>query len=330
MLETRFTREYGTDVPIVSAGMAFVARAPLVAAVSSAGGFGTLGASGMRPELLEAELAAIRAATDRPFGVNLIPRFAEDEHVAVCADARVPVLTFFWDDPAPAWIDTVKGAGARVWIQVGSVAEAEAARDAGADAVIAQGSEAGGHNRSTAATTSLLPAVIEAVAPTLVLAAGGIADGRGLAAVLALGADAAVLGTRFVASDEADAHPEYQRRIVEARSGDTVHHWIFGLDFPDAPVRGLRNEIVREFEGSDRPPPYHALDPATLPAVGTADVFGTEVQLTRFVGLPPTRGASGDFEQMSLLAGECSALIDSVEPAGELVRRIAEQAAALR
>lgn len=329
MLETRFTREYGVELPIVSAGMAFVARAPLAAAVSLAGGFGTLGAAGMPPDLLEAEIAAIRAVTDRPFGVNLIPRFAGPEAVELCAAARVPVVTFFWDEPGAGWLDTLHAAGSRVWAQVGSVAEAVAAVDSGVDAVIVQGSEAGGHNRSSAATMTLLPSVVDAVAPALVLCAGGVADGRGLVAALALGADAAVLGTRFVASDEADAHPEYRRRIVAAGVEDTRRHWIFGFDFPDAQVRGLRNEIVREWEDRDRPPPYEGLDPAAQPVVGTASVYGQELPLTRFLGFPPTAGASGDFEQMSLLAGETAGLVKDQAPALEIVARISREARAV-
>ncbi len=327
-LRTRFTDAYGVDVPIVSAGMAFVARAPLAAAVSGAGGFGLIGSSGMPAELLEREIAAVRAATDRPFGVNLIPRFAGPELIELCAAERVPVVVFFWDDPQPGWIELLTEAGVHVWTQAGSVAEATAAVAAGARAVVVQGSEAGGHNRSSAGTIALVPAVVDAVAPSLVLAAGGIADGRGVAAVLALGADAAVLGTRFVASEEADAHPEYQRRILAAGVADTARHWIFGFDFPDAPVRGLRNAIVREWEGRDRPPPYRELDPAEQPVIGAADVYGRELPLARFTGLPPTRGATGDFEQMSLLAGESAGLVGATEPAAAIVERLAEEAAA--
>jgi NAD(P)H-dependent flavin oxidoreductase YrpB (nitropropane dioxygenase family) len=328
VLSTRFTREYGVELPIVSAGMAFVARAPLAAAVSGAGGFGTLGVSGMTPEQLEGEIDSVRALTDRPFGVNLIPRFATDDALHVCAAARIAAVTFFWDDPQPSWIEMLKAAGVSVWVQVGSVEEAESAVAAGADALIVQGGEAGGHNRSAAGTMSLVPNVVDAVTPVLVLAAGGIADGRGLAAALALGADAGVLGTRFLVSDESDAHPEYQDRIVAAGVADTARHGIFGFDFPDAPVRGLRNAIVREWEGRDRPPPYEGLDPGDQPVVGQASVYGQELPLTRFTGLPPVRGAEGDFDQMSLLAGETAGLVGERRPAAELVRELAEQAAA--
>src|SRR3712207_2733706 len=154
-LRTRLTEEYGLEAPIVSAGMAFVSRAPLVAAVSRAGALGTLGASAMPPDLLISEVAEIRAATDRPFAVNVIPRFGTDELVAAIAEARVPVVTFFWDDPAEAWVRTLADAGTRVWMQVGSPEEARRAVALGADALVVQGAEAGGHNRSVASTMTL-------------------------------------------------------------------------------------------------------------------------------------------------------------------------------
>jgi NAD(P)H-dependent flavin oxidoreductase YrpB (nitropropane dioxygenase family) len=326
MLQTRFTREYDVELPVISAGMAFVARAPLAAAVSAAGGFGTLGATGMPVELLEAEIAAIRVQTDRPFGVNFIPRFIEEAHIVAAAAARVPAVTFFWDDPDPGWIEILREAGTRVWIQVGSPEQARQAVASGADAVIAQGHEAGGHNLAAAGTIALVPAVVDAVAPVPVFAAGGIADGRGLVAALALGAQAAVFGTRFVASEEADANPGYQQWIVDAPVDATARHQIFGFDFPDAAVRGMRNAIVREYEGKDDPPPYHGLEPESQPVIGTANLFGQEMPMARFTGLPPTRAATGDLEQMSLLAGESTGLVHDIRPAAEIVARIAAEA----
>jgi NAD(P)H-dependent flavin oxidoreductase YrpB (nitropropane dioxygenase family) len=325
-MRTRLSEEYGLAVPVVAAGMAFIARAPLAAAVSAAGGLGTIGASAMPPELLEAEIAAVRAVTDRPFAVNIIPRFAGPELIA--AAAGVPVVTFFWDDPDPAWLETLHDAGTRVWFQVGSPAEAVAAVDAGADAVVAQGIEAGGHNRSVAGTMTLVPAVTDAVAVP-VIAAGGVADGRGLAAVLALGADGALLGTRFLMSAEADAAAAYRERIAAAGVGDTARNNVFGLEFPDATVRGLRTAIVAEYEGRDQPAPYAGLDPAELPVIGATSMFGQEMALRRFNGFPPVAAATGDFDQMSLLAGETAGLIGDVRPAAEIVAAIAAEAEAL-
>ena len=324
-MRTAFTEEYGLDIPVASAGMAFVARAELAAAVSAAGGIGVLGGTAMPPALLEQEIAAVRAATDRALGVNFIPRFCEAEHIDLCAGLRVPVVSFFCDAPERAWVDELHAAGTRVWMQVGAVDEAARAVEMGADVVIVQGIEAGGHNRSTAGTFTLVPAVVDAIAPVPVLAAGGVADGRGVVAAVALGAEGAWIGTRFLASAEADAHRDYKARLVDAGVHDTARHWVFGLDFPDAPVRGLRNRIVIEHEGADRPPPYEGLDPASLPVIGTADVFGQTVPLVRYTGLPPTSGATGDLEQMSLLAGESVGLINDLPTAAEITRRLAAE-----
>ena len=206
--------------------------------------------------------------------------------------------------------------------------EAVAAVEAGADAVVAQGVEAGGHNRSVAGTMTLVPAVADAV-EVPVVAAGGVADGRGLAAALALGADGALLGTRFIMSAEADAAPAFQGRVADASVGDTARHNVFGIDFPDATVRGLRNAIVAEHEGHDDPAPYASLDPAGLPVIGATSLFGQEIPLQRFNGLPPVASTTGDFDQMSLLAGETAGLIGDVRSAAGIVAAIAAEAEAL-
>lgn len=324
-MRTAFTEEYQLKIPVASAGMAFVARANLVAAVSASGGIGVLGATAMPAALLEKEIAAIRATTDRSFGVNFIPRFGVAEQVGLCARLKVPVVSFFWDSPEKAWIDELHAAGTKIWMQVGSVEEAVHAVGMGADLIVVQGIEAGGHNRSTAATFTLVPAVVDAISPVPVLAAGGIADGRGVVAAIALGAEGVWVGTRFLASTEADAHEGYKARLVQAGVDGTKRHWVFGLDFPNASVRGLRNRIVIDHEGADQPPPYEGLDATNLPQIGTADVFGQAVPLAKYTGLPPTSGATGDLEEMSLLAGESVGLITEVLSAADVARRFADE-----
>ena len=150
ILRTRLTDAYDLKVPFVNAGMAFVATAPLATAVCKAGGMGMIGIAAMPPEFLQAQIDEIRQGTSQPFGADIITRFSTSEQIDVLVQARVPVVAFFWDDPPADWIARLQAAGCKIWIQIGSIAEARAALHLNADALIVQGSEAGGHNRSTA------------------------------------------------------------------------------------------------------------------------------------------------------------------------------------
>ena len=304
MLKTRITDRYGLKVPFINAGMAFIATAPLVRAVCTAGGLGMLGIPAMPPDVLQAAIRDIKAVDPACFGVDIIARFSGIEHIEVCVTEKVPVVVFFWDDAPEEWLSRLRAAGSHVWFQVSSVDEAQAAVRRGAQALVVQGSEAGGHNRAAAATFSLLPAVIDAVPSVPVVAAGGIADCRTVAAALALGADAVWVGTRLLASFEAFAHPQYKDRVVAAGVEDTARHLIFGPEFPDASTRGLRNRIVREWEGRDQPPPYQVVSDSALPVIGQARLYGQEFAMKRFCGFPPTPEFTGDLDEMSLLAGE--------------------------
>ena len=227
MLKTRVTEQYGLKVPFINAGMAFIATAPLARAVCKAGGMGMLGIPAMPPDVLQAAIRDIKAVDPACFGVDIIARFSGIEHIEVCATEKVPVVVFFWDDAPDEWLSRLRAAGSHIWFQVGSVDEAKVALRRGGQGLVVQGSEAGGHNRAAAATFSLLPAVIDAVPSVPVVAAGGIADGRTVAAALALGADAVWVGTRLLASFEANAHPQYKDRVVAAGVEDTARHLIF-------------------------------------------------------------------------------------------------------
>lgn len=304
MLKTRITEQYSLKAPFINAGMAFIATAPLVRAVCQAGGMGMLGTAAMPPSVLQDAIRSVKAVDPACFGVDIIARFSGREHIEVCVREQVPVVVFFWDDPPDEWLSRLRAAGSHIWFQVCSVDEAKAAIGRGAQGLVVQGSEAGGHNRAAAATFSLLPAVIDAVPSVPVVAAGGIADGRTVAAALALGADAVWVGTRLLASFEAYAHPQYKDRVIAASVGDTARHLIFGPEFPDASTRGLRNRIVREWELRDEPPPYKVIPEPDLPIVGQACLYGQPFPMKRFCGFPPTPEFTGDLEEMSLLAGE--------------------------
>ncbi|HEX4032829.1 MAG TPA: nitronate monooxygenase [Solirubrobacteraceae bacterium] len=257
----------------------------------------------------------MRAITDRPFAVNVIPRFGDAELIDAIAEARVAVATFFWDESPAAWVSRLVEVGTRVWCQVGSLEEARSAVAAGADALVVQGAEAGGHNRSTAATMTLVPAVADEVEVP------GHRRRRNRGWTRARGGPRARSGRRDARDPLPDERggrrprrsPGADRRGGRYRYGAPQH---LRRRLPDATVRGLRNAIVAEFEGRDRPAPYAALDPRSLPLVGTTSIYGEEIPLTRFNGLPPVRATTGDLDQMSLLAGETVGLIDGVRPAG--------------
>lgn len=321
MLETRITKKIGFHIPVVSAGMAFVATPPLAAAVSNAGGLGVLGAALLPPEPLRATVRATRALTGRPFGVDLITGFVEDAHIAALAEERVPVVVFFWGLPRREHLAQLHAAGAQVWMQVGGVAEAREAASLGVDALVVQGLEAGGHNRSEGTTFTLLPAVRAAVAHLPLIAAGGITDGRGLVAALALGAEAAWCGTRFLASLEADAHDEYKRRVLAAGAGDTSITTLFGPEWPDQPLRVLRNRVVREWAGREA----EAKKVASAP-IGHTLLGGARVPLPKFSSILPTRDTEGDFEEMLLTAGQSCGSITELRPAAEIVAAMAAEA----
>jgi NAD(P)H-dependent flavin oxidoreductase YrpB (nitropropane dioxygenase family) len=328
-LRTRFTEAYGLSTPIAQAGMAFVGMTPdLAVAVSNAGALGSLGVGLLPPSAMTQIISAIRTGTPGPLNVNFITVFTEQAQIDEVCAAGVAVVSFHWGHPPQAWIDQLHGAGTRVFEQVGSVADAKRAVDDGVDVIVAQGLEAGGHNYATLPTFALVPLVVDAVAPALVLAAGGIADGRGLAAALMLGADGAWIGTRLVATDESGAHDGYKSRLVEADATETVRTALFGPETPQFnPMRVLRNRVVEEWV--DRAAEVPA-DTSALPVIGHVDLGGQQTELHRFSSFVPMRGlTTGDLEEMPLLAGQGVGLVDSVQPAGTVVADMTAQAVAM-
>ena len=320
--DTSFCRLVGIPIPIVQAPIGGLARPELAAAVSQAGGLGMLAMSWSEPDEIDAALARMRELTDRPFGVNLILEWPQEERLRRCLDAGVRIVSFFWGDPSPL-VPIAHAAGAIVLQTVGSAAEARRVVDAGVDAVVAQGWEAGGHVWGEVATLPLVPRVVDAVAPTPVVAAGGIGDGRGLAAVLALGASAGWLGTRFVMSSEVLAHPRYRELLSAANETATVHSTLFDIDWPNAPHRTLRNSTFDSWDVAGRPPSGHR------PGEGeTVATRGDGSAVLRYSSTSLRADVSGDVEAVSLWAGQSVGLVDRVLPAGEIVRQLAEEAAA--
>lgn len=310
----------GCRYPIVLAGMGGVARSELVAAVTEAGGFGFLGMVRELPALIQTEVRRVREHTGRAFGVNLIPAATDavllEAQLAACIDLAVPVVGLFWDISAGI-TQRLRDAGILIVCQIGSVQEAEAAQAGGAHALIAQGCEAGGHVRGEKPLDLLLPEVV-AVARIPVLAAGGIADGVGLAAVLSLGAQGAVIGTAFLATRESFAHDYHKGRIVEAHADDTVLTDAFHINWPiGAPVRVLVNTVTHGERG----------DPFSSARTVIGEEEGRPIYL--FSTDSPLRSMTGDFEAMALYAGRGVGRVNAVISAGDRLRAIVSEAAAI-
>ena len=325
MLTTPLCTTLGIEHPILSAGMGGATGPTLAAAVSNAGGCGQVTITGSGAERSLGLIRQTREMTDRPFAANVILAYGDAEIETALAE-RVPILFLFWGDPAPYVADAHRR-GTKVVVQVGSETEAAAAAEAGVDVIVAQGVEAGGHVRGTTPLFSLIPAVVEAVAPLPVVAAGGIVDGRGLAAALCLGAAGALMGTRFLASEEADVDPGYQARLLAARgSEDTVYSKdLFDVGWPNAPHRVLRNRLVEEWEAAGKPPPGQRADEAA--EIGTRRMWDGSVAPVRiYSSVTATSAFDVDLERMALWAGMTVGLVREVKPAAEIVRETVMEA----
>jgi len=324
--------------PVLSVGFGAGARAELASAVSNAGGFGVLGASGMPPDALRAEVERTRTMTDRPFGINII--IADDpeadleedraffrSQIAAAAEAGASAVVLFWGDAAP-FVPHAHDLGMKVLIQVGSTEEAESARDAGVDAVIAQGLEAGGHVRGGSSTWELLPATVEKLGAMPVVASGGIGDGAGLARALTLGAQGISLGTRFVCSEEADVHPEYKQRIVHSDAEDTVYTAdLYDGGWPGAPHRTLRNRTFEEWMAAGRPPAGKR--PGEGTTIGLRRLSsGAVVEWPRYAVGMATTDFDGDVEYAPMWAGESCSVVNDVKPASQIVSDLVQEARA--
>ena len=309
MLRTRICELLGIDYPIINAPMAGSAAAELAAAVSAAGGFGLIGGTAGGPDWLREQIRAVRERTDRPFGVGFISSFPGlEELVRVALEERVAAVSHSFADPTP-YVAPAHAVGVKVLAQVQTVAQAVVAARAGVDAIAAQGTEAGGHT-GYSGTLPLVPAVIDVAGNIPVVAAGGIADGRGLAAVLMLGAEGAWIGTRFVASIEWSGAEWLKERVVHAGTDDTVLTRAYDLAMaspfpPGIGARVLRNDYTAAWNGRDD------------------EVVARREELRAQV---IAAMEAGDAQIAPVRAGNAAGMVHAVEPAGEIVRRIAAEA----
>jgi NAD(P)H-dependent flavin oxidoreductase YrpB (nitropropane dioxygenase family) len=325
-MQTALCKLLGIELPIIQAAMAGAAGPALAAAVSNAGGLGMLVPWRADLAAVRQQIRDTRALTSKPFGVNLNLEFPQEERLEACLDEGVRIISFFWQDPSTL-MPRAKAAGATVLHSVGSAEMARRAVDCGVDIIVAQGWEAGGHVRGKVATMPLIPAVVDAVSPVPVVAAGGIADGRGLAAALALGAAGAWIGTRFLGSREATVHPRYRELLFQATEDDTAFlDELFDVTWPKAPHRVLRNKTVTAWEAAGCPPSGQR--PGEGEVIGRSPAVGPIVRYRSFTPGPDTEG---DIEAMSLWAGQSVGLVSKLQPAGDIVREIMGEAiAALR
>jgi nitronate monooxygenase len=305
----------GIEQPIVQAPMGSAASPELAAAVSNAGALGTVALTWV------ADVAGIvrdtAALTDRPFGGNLVLQWDQHGRLDEALGAGLRIVSLTWGDPSP-YVDQVHEAGALLLHTVGNAEEARRAASSGVDVIVAQGWEAGGHVWGTVATLPLVPAVVDAVAPVPVIAAGGIGDARGVAAVFALGAQAAWVGTRFLLADEAPVHQAYRDRLIAA--AETEPEWypnLYEVGWPDAPHRALHNSTAEMWERSGRP------EPGARPGEGDAVAHEASGEpLIRYSSALPLEGATGDIEALSLWAGQAVALVKRRQPAAEIVAEL--------
>jgi NAD(P)H-dependent flavin oxidoreductase YrpB (nitropropane dioxygenase family) len=311
MIRTPVCDLFDIEHPIALGGMGSATSPELVAAVSRAGGLGALGCHYLSPEQIQSRTAAIRRETNRPFGFNFLLFDTREDSFAAALELRPAVMQFAWarpDQELAPYFDRAHAAGGKVTYMAGNVPEALRAAKAGADVIVAQGTEGGGHV-GWMASMPLIPMVVDAVAPIPVLAAGGFADGRGLAAALALGADGILLGTRFLATEESPLHPNFKQAIVDSDGHDTqlseIPDIAAGLVWPGAMTRSRRNRFIERWAGRE-----WAL------RQGRAEAL-VRLQAAR---------QSGDVEEGPLSMGQDAGLIRDVPPAAEIVRRIAQEA----
>ena len=313
MNQTPFTTLVGCTVPIQLAGMGSISTPKLAAAVSNAGGLGMVNLSSLPVGDIPGVFDDLDGRTSGPVGANFLMPFLDVAAVDLAA-GRCRLVEFFYGSPVPNLVDRVHAAGAFAAWQVGSLDEARSAADAGCDLLISQGCEAGGHVRGTIGMLSLLTGVLDIV-DVPVVAAGGIGDGRGMAAALAAGASGVRIGTRFVAAEESPAHPRYVEALIAAGPGDTVLTTAFSVMWPDAPHRVLSScvEALAAFTG-DR--------------VGQSTVTGSPVALPPGAVVPPDIHTTGTIEAMPLYAGQSVGAVRRREPARQIIEDLVTTAEA--
>ena len=312
-MKTGLTELLRIQYPIIQAPIGSATTPELAAAVSNAGGLGSLALSWKDLDTMRANIRQTKEMTDKPFAVNLVLAFDQEERVKICIEENVPVVSFFWGD-STKYIDQLKRKNILVCQTVGTAAEAVEYEKIGVDFIIAQGWEAGGHVWGTVATSVLIPAIVEVV-NIPVVSAGGIANGKGILAALSLGAAGVSMGTRFLLSKEANVELIYQKLIAKASENDTIYtERLFNIGWDNAPHRIIKNSTVKAWENAGKP------SVGSRPNENEVIAYkknGTPIM--RYSDDGPILGTTGNLEQLALYAGQTAGLVSIVKPASELM-----------
>jgi len=299
-MNNRITKLFGIDYPIIQAGMIWCSGWRLAAAVSNAGALGQIGAGSMYPDTLREHIRKCKAATDRPFAVNVPLLYPDiEKHMQIIMEEGVKIVFTSAGSPK-VWTKELQGRGIKVVHVTASSLLAKKCEDAGVDAIVAEGFEAGGHNgREETTTLCLIPAVRDAVSLPLI-AAGGIASGRAMLATMALGADAVQIGTRFVCSEESSAHPDYKAKVSSLKEGDTK------LSMKKVvPVRLIKNEFYKQIQLAE-------------------DKGADASELMQILGRARAKKGmfEGDMTEGELEIGQIAAMVRDIKPAADIVKEI--------
>ena len=310
---------FGLRYPILCAGMGTSSTPELAIAVSNGGGLGALGTGSVAPsaDVVRQRVSQTKSGTSRPFAVNYLLAF-DPVTLPVALDAGAPIIQFAWGIPTAETVAAIRKAGAKLGIQISSVAGARRALDAGPDYLICQGTEAGGHVQATKALYEVLPAVLEEAKTVPVVAAGGIANGAHIRRALLAGASGVLIGTRFVATKEAGSHDEYKSAITRAKAADTVLTVCFQDGWTNAPHRVLRNRTLDTWEAAGCPPA--GMRPGEGDILATNAVTG--VTKRRYSTSTPGADDRGALTELVLYAGQGVDAIRDIPSAGELVARL--------
>ena len=307
------------ELPIIQAPIGSATNPELTAAISNSGGLGMLSMTWRTEAEVRQLIRQTKALTDRPFGVNFVLEFEIENQLKICLAEGIKIISLFWGTPEP-YIDWIHQAGGIAIHSVGDTIEAIEAKRIGVDVVVAQGWESGGHVRGNVSTITLVPAVVDAVAPLPVVAAGGIADGRGILAALALGASGVWLETRFLSSYEAAIHQIYRQKLLEAKVEDTVYSTVFDLGWKNAPHRTLTNSTIQMWKAAGQP------QSGDRPKEG--EILGytaTGEPIIRYSDTIPRLNMQGNLEALALYAGQSVGLINDAKPSAEIMAKLVEE-----